>query len=539
MGGREAADRGLDTSRARVGVPANPSSTATTDLRHHEAASAAQPVRFEPRRIDRTQLRHAGRPAGSFGSSGHLSRYQWLLLGIDFVAALFGSVVAYGYRFGSLDGGTQPLFDLAFATALPLAWVLMLLASGGYERRLVGVGNAEFDRVIRAFLYLTVLTTFSFYVADVQVARGFALPALVLTVFADLLARYVARKCLHRRRTSGHSMTSVIAVGGASAVAEFTRLLRRDRHAGMRIVGACLPSGTQRNREGERELARLGIPVVGDVDSVHEVVTAHGAQSVAVVSSEISAEKLRWISWQLEGTDTDLVVSPGLAEIGGRRLHVQPVAGLPLLYIEQPTFSGVRRVIKAAFDRIAAGVALLVLSPMLLALTAIVALTSDGSPFFLQTRIGKDGKGFRMVKFRSMYVGADRRVTELQDLNDTDGPMFKMRNDPRVTPVGRILRRYSLDELPQLLNVLAGSMSMVGPRPPLPDEVAEYGYAASRRLLVKPGITGLWQISGRSDLSWEETVRLDLHYVENWSLALDMMVLVKTARAVVQGSGAY
>jgi exopolysaccharide biosynthesis polyprenyl glycosylphosphotransferase len=251
-------------------------------------------------------------------------------------------------------------------------------------------------------------------------------------------------------------------------------------------------------------------------------------------------DKLRWISWQLEGTDADLIVSPGLAEVAGRRLHIQPVAGLPLLYVDEPQFTGFRRVLKSAFDRTLAAAALVVLAPLLVLIAVLVKATSRGWPFFLQTRVGKDGRTFKMIKFRSMYAGAERRVSELLAYNQApDGVLFKMHDDPRVTRIGRTLRRYSLDEVPQLINVVTGAMSLVGPRPPLPDEVAQYGDHVRRRLLVKPGLTGLWQISGRSDLSWEESVRLDLRYVENWSLALDMVVLLKTARAVLRAEGAY
>jgi exopolysaccharide biosynthesis polyprenyl glycosylphosphotransferase len=242
----------------------------------------------------------------------------------------------------------------------------------------------------------------------------------------------------------------------------------------------------------------------------------------------------------LEGTDTDLVVSPGLTAMSGRRLHIQPIAGIPLLHVSQPDFTGTRRVLKGGFDRVVAGVALLVLSPLLLSIALLVRLTSNGPALFRQTRVGKDGKQFTMLKFRSMYVGAERRVSELLKQNDAaDGLLFKMRDDPRITRIGRTLRRVSLDELPQLINVLTGSMSLVGPRPPLPREVAQYGDDLRRRLLVRPGLTGLWQVSGRSDLSWEESVRLDLHYVENWSLATDLFIICKTFRAVIRSAGAY
>jgi exopolysaccharide biosynthesis polyprenyl glycosylphosphotransferase len=280
--------------------------------------------------------------------------------------------------------------------------------------------------------------------------------------------------------------------------------------------------------------------VFGEVDSISAAVRDSGARSVAVLAGHIDAEKLRWISWQLEGTDTDLVVSPGLTDVGGRRLHIQPIAGLPLLHVSEPAFAGIRHLLKGAFDRVVAAVALLLLSPLLFGIAIVVRRTSTGPALFCQTRVGRNGKPFKMVKFRSMYVGAEQQVTELADENEASGGLlFKIRDDPRVTRVGRVLRRRSLDELPQLINVLTGSMSLVGPRPPLPTEVAQYGDEMRRRLLVKPGLTGLWQISGRSDLSWEESVRLDLHYVENWSLVLDMAVLWKTARAVVRAEGAY
>jgi exopolysaccharide biosynthesis polyprenyl glycosylphosphotransferase len=279
--------------------------------------------------------------------------------------------------------------------------------------------------------------------------------------------------------------------------------------------------------------------VLGDVDSIVDSARRVGAHSVAVVAGEISAEKLRWISWQLEGTDTDLIVSPGLTEVGGRRLHIQPVAGLPMLHVDEPEFTGFRRMLKAVFDRVVAGLALLVLSPVLLGIGLVVRLTSRGPALFTQTRVGRDGRTFRMVKFRSMCVDAEAKLDDLAEQNESAGVLFKIREDPRVTPVGRVLRRFSIDELPQLINVVTGSMSLVGPRPPLPDEVSRYGDDVRRRLLVQPGLTGLWQISGRSDLSWEESVRLDLRYVENWSLALDMVVLWKTVRAVFRAEGAY
>jgi exopolysaccharide biosynthesis polyprenyl glycosylphosphotransferase len=259
-----------------------------------------------------------------------------------------------------------------------------------------------------------------------------------------------------------------------------------------------------------------------------------------VSSSAVSPEKLRWISWQLEGSSTALVVSPGLTDVAGTRLHVQPVAGLPLLHVEEPQFTGMARLAKATFDKSVAGLALVLLAPLFAAIWAWIRLSTDGPAFFRQTRVGRGGDAFTMIKFRSMFVDAEHRLDALRAENvNGDGLLFKVRDDPRVTPVGRVLRKLSLDELPQLLNVLRGDMSLVGPRPPLPSEVAQYGEDVRRRLLVSPGLTGLWQISGRSDLSWDEAVRLDLRYVENWSFMMDLWILFKTVGAVVRGSGAY
>ena len=242
----------------------------------------------------------------------------------------------------------------------------------------------------------------------------------------------------------------------------------------------------------QESLAELGIPILGEVDDLESVVRLANADVVVVTSShDIGPDRLRWISWQLEGSDADLVVSPGLVEVAGTRLHVRPVAGLPLLHVEKPEFTGFRRLVKGTFDRVAAGAALIVSSPVLLGIAALIRLTSRGPAFFRQTRVGRDGTTFTMIKFRSMYVDAEARRTDLLDRNESaDGLLFKIRDDPRVTRVGKVLRMLSLDEIPQLINVVLGTMSLVGPRPPLPGEVANYGADVRRRLLVKPGLTG-------------------------------------------------
>jgi exopolysaccharide biosynthesis polyprenyl glycosylphosphotransferase len=312
--------------------------------------------------------------------------------------------------------------------------------------------------------------------------------------------------------------------------------VRRDRHCGMDVLAACVP-----DPEGAHLLRAEGVAVVGDLDQVARTVQALGADAVAVTnSSETAAAYLRRLSWELEGSGVELLVAPGLMEVAGPRMHMRPFIGLPLLHVEEPEFTGSKRLVKEVVDRLGAGLALLGIAPVLLAIALAVRLDSPGPVLFRQVRIGRDGREFGMLKFRTMVADAEAQRAALLDRNErADGLLFKIADDPRITRVGRVLRRLSLDELPQLLNVLGGRMSLVGPRPPLPAEVALYDDSVRRRLLVKPGLTGLWQVSGRSDLTWDESVRLDLRYVENWSLLLDLMILWKTASAVIRARGAY
>jgi exopolysaccharide biosynthesis polyprenyl glycosylphosphotransferase len=468
-------------------------------------------------------------------------RYQLGLVGIDFCAVVVAIVAGYVLRFGLRTGTLNSPDDLAFSILLPVFWIAAVAVNRGYETRFVGAGTTEFERVFRSFLHVTVLTSFVAFATKSDLARGFVTAVLPLALLIDLTLRCARRRQLHQRRSHGSALTAVLAVGGPASLARFTRLLSRDRFAGLHVVGACVPAeiADDAGSAATEDLAALGVPVLGDADAVVSAAQRCGADTVAVLSGEVSPEKLRWISWQLEGTEIGLIVSPGLTEVAGRRLHIQPVDGLPLLYVDEPEFSGFRRVVKAVFDRSMAALALLLLAPLLIVLALLVRATSAGPALFRQRRVGLHGELFTLLKFRSMCADAEQRLSQLRELNDSDGVLFKVRRDPRVTRIGRVMRKYSLDELPQLINVLCGQMSLVGPRPPLPDEVDAYGADVRRRLLVKPGITGLWQVSGRSDLSWEESVRLDLRYVENWSLALDVIVLFKTAGAVFTASGAY
>jgi exopolysaccharide biosynthesis polyprenyl glycosylphosphotransferase len=447
----------------------------------------------------------------------------------DFATAAVSAAAAVLLRFGAHPSLKYVLVSLL----LPVAWVVLLLVVGGYDVRFVGTGSDEFRKVLNAGWSLTAGVALVSYALDKDLSRVYLLIAMPMTVLLDLIVRYALRKHLHRLRSVGKCMSTVVAVGHPAAVADLVNELRRYHYHGLEVVAACLAGDTQVS-----EVA--GVPVVGDIDDTAEVVRRSGASTVAVLPSpEMDGLRLRQLAWELEKTGTDLCVAPALLDVAGPRTTIRPTAGLTLLHVDHPQLSGPRQVMKDLVDRVAAGVALLLLSPLMLVVAICVRLSDRGPALFKQTRVGKNGRSFKIYKFRTMVVDAERRLAELREMNEFDGVLFKMRRDPRVTPVGARLRKWSLDELPQLFNVLLGEMSLVGPRPPLPDEAALYADHVRRRLVVKPGLTGLWQVSGRSDLTWEESVRLDLRYVENWSLALDLQILWKTVFVLIRGRGAY
>jgi exopolysaccharide biosynthesis polyprenyl glycosylphosphotransferase len=328
-------------------------------------------------------------------------------------------------------------------------------------------------------------------------------------------------------------MQSVIAVGHEPAVAGLITELQRDRYHGLMVVGACVAQPAECD-----EVA--GVPIYGGLDDVSSAVQAFAADTVAVLACpEMDGLRLRTLAWELEKTNTDLCVSPALLDVAGPRTTIRPTAGLTLLHVDHPQLTGLRLLLKDLFDRCFAAAALILVSPLMVLLSVMIRLSDGGPALFTQVRVGQHGRAFKIYKFRTMVVDAEKRRDQLLARNETDGVLFKLRRDPRVTAIGSHLRRWSLDELPQLYNVLLGHMSLVGPRPALPEEAARYADHVRRRLVVKPGLTGLWQVNGRSDLSWDESVRLDLRYVENWSFALDVQILWKTISALLHRSGAY
>ncbi len=447
-------------------------------------------------------------------------------------------LVAWQLRTWGDGWGLGPLSaDSLSARAVPLlilGWLTVLVAGGGYSARNFGSGPEEFRTVGRASFITAGVVGLACYLLDQPLSRGFVVLAFVIGTPLLFAGRYFIRQSAHALRRDGRLMHRVIAVGGPSGISEVVDALQRSPHAGFEVIGACLPDTIA------VEPDRFPVPIIGRVRDARAQCEAMGADTVLVArGGYASAQELRRIAWDLEGSSIDLVVVPSLTDVAGPRIHMRPVAGLPLLHVEQPQAGKAGGWSKRAFDVVVASVLLLVLAPVLLAVALVVKLHDGGPVFFRQARVGRAGQSFPMMKFRSMASDAEARLADLLALNESDGLLFKIRNDPRITPVGRFMRRYSVDEIPQLFNVLRGDMSLVGPRPPLLSEVDHYADDVRRRLLVRPGLTGLWQVSGRSSLSWDESVRLDLFYVDNWTMTSDLVIMAKTVRAVLRATGAY
>lgn len=448
----------------------------------------------------------------------------------DIAGSAAAVILALDSRFGGTDTRIQGLTAYRYSTAivaLPLVWISVIALRGGYRSRTMGSHTGEEIRQV-AVGTVALLSVFGVVslTLHVDLSRSFVLTTLVLLPLFVLASRFLMQRFVGLFLGGGWTLHYAAVYGSPALVDLFVRHVERNVKSGLSIVGTFHDEA-----------------IVGDSDSASKVVTlakSVDADTVIIVGSHLfSAGDLQRLAWALEGTQIQLVVAPAMLHFAGPRIFVRTIEGLPLLGVEAPTFSGVRRLAKDAIDMCAAVVLLALASPFILGICCAVWVEDRAWPFYLQTRVGKNGRLFRMVKFRTMHPGAESIVPNLRALNQAKGPLFKIRRDPRVTRVGRWLRRYSLDELPQLINVVKGEMSLVGPRPPLPAEVETYDADVRRRLLVKPGITGLWQVSGRANLDWDESVRLDLYYVENWSLSLDMVLLGKTVGAVLTARGAY
>jgi exopolysaccharide biosynthesis polyprenyl glycosylphosphotransferase len=459
----------------------------------------------------------------------------------DTVVICGAIVIAQYVRFGPTLSPPGYLSDYmpAFSILFAIAWLSALAGFHSRSPRLVGNGVEEYRRVVAASFWIFGAIAIVTLLLKVDIARGYLAVALPVGVLGLLLSRWAWQGHLARKRADGEYQTAVLAIGERDAVEDLATELTRNPWDGYQVVGIAIP-GYGPPRDEHLAINDRMIPIVGGESEAFGAIRACGACTVAIAGTQhFGIRGIRRLLWDLEPLGVDLLVSPGVMDVALSRLVMRPIAGLPLLHVEKPQYLGAKRFAKRAFDFFFALAALIVALPVLLVAAIAIKISSRGPVFYSAERIGIDGKPFAMLKFRTMVDNADKQLATLLDANEGDGLLFKIRDDPRVTPVGRVLRRFSIDELPQFINVLQQEMSVVGPRPPLRREVEAYDCEVLRRLLVKPGITGLWQVSGRSELPWNEAVRLDLSYVDNWSWISDIMIIAKTVRAVFRRTGAY
>jgi len=438
-------------------------------------------------------------------------------------------------RIGAFD---SPLAtSWSFQVSAPLifgVWLAALAALGSYRPSSFGAGTDELRRVMHASVIAAAGVGITCFLLRLDLSRGFFAITFVVGVPLLAVGRSGLRATVHAARARGHWHNRVLIAGAVPHVEEILTVLRRERWLGYDVVGSLVPTGRAAARRPS------GTAVLGTPDEAVQLAAAADADILFVASGAFgTAQELRRLAWELEEHGVEVVVAPGVTDVAAERVRVRPVGGLPLIHLERSAAVRASRSAKRVFDLVSAGAAVVVLAPLLALIAVRVRHADGGAILFRQERIGRDGVPFMCLKFRTMCVDAEARLARLQAESGFTGGLFKLKDDPRVTRPGMWLRRYSLDELPQLFNILRGDMSLVGPRPPLGREVEEYDDMARRRLRVRPGLTGLWQVSGRSDLSWEESVRLDLYYVDNWSMLQDLSILRRTVSAVLASRGAY
>ncbi|MGV8912115.1 MAG: sugar transferase [Rhodoglobus sp.] len=418
---------------------------------------------------------------------------------------------------------------------IAVIWLSLLQIFHTRDRRVIGTGSNEYKQLITASM-----TTFGLLsVILLIVEAGYPGKGAVLSIAGGMVvllaSRWSWRRWLTRQRRLGRALSRAVIVGTKTEVDYVVSKIKGNLTAAFAVVGVL----AEADEEHSPKSASPTRYTFG-ADRVSATAAELGADAVIVAGDHgCGNDFIRDLAWQLEGTAAELILASRLANVAGPRIHFRPVEGLPLIHVEIPQFDGGKHVVKRGLDIVVSALALVVLSPLFLLLAIAVRLDSPGGAFFGQVRVGRDLETFRMFKFRSMVPDASTKLAGLTEQNEASGVLFKLKNDPRVTAVGRFIRKYSLDELPQIWNVLKGDMSLVGPRPPLPNEVRAYQGKVNRRMYIKPGLTGMWQINGRSDLNWEDSMRLDLYYVENWSVVGDLVIMWRTFKVLIHPVGAY
>lgn len=478
-------------------------------------------------------------------SAALVSRQQWerrfrtRLRVSDTMVVVISCLVASAFPLlaGTESLSSRHMLSVIGATATTIIlWLLLLSLLNSRDTTVMGMGAAEYTRVAHAtglaFGALAIIEV----IANGNATRTLLLIALPFGLGALVLERWANRRWLIHERVDGRYASRTVVVGRRDDVEYAIRALSPKGHLGYRVVGTSV-------FDEDIDMLHLGdasYPVIQGPDAVQRAAETFSADTIVVASQPVGDPTfVKRLAWELEGSAAELVLSSRIADVAGPRMSLSNVEGLPLLHVAIPTFDGGAYVIKRALDIAVSAVALALFAPLAAVIAIAIKADDPGPVLFHQTRVGRDGREFKMVKFRSMRVDAEARLSTLISDNEGAGPLFKLKTDPRVTRIGRVLRKYSLDEVPQFWNVLVGEMSVVGPRPPLPSEVTAYDGSVYRRLYIKPGITGPWQVGGRSDLSWEESVRLDLRYVENWSVMTDLVIMWRTAKVMIKPDGAY
>ncbi len=465
-----------------------------------------------------------------------------LLVGSDAVALLAATLLATYVRFDRLDSyagfenvGLVNYYQISLFVAV--IWLGFLWSEHLYDLERLTWGAGEFSRVMRALAMGVVgFILLTFVIKTPGLSRLWTVLAFGFAVAFVTLGRLGVRHFMARRHRQGRLRRRTIIVGFNTEAQGIAKTLLAHPEQGLTPIG-CLASS--RHDVLSLDYCAGTLPCLGVARDLVDVVAANDVDTVIIVSSAFDNDVIGRMIGELRGVNVSIHLSSGLFEVLTSRLLVREIAGLPLVTIRPVSLSRGNLLTKRVFDVVLASAILVVGLPVWLLLAAAIAIDSRGPIFYRQRRVGKDGEKFDMLKFRSMSVDAEERLHALQEANEATGPLFKMKDDPRVTRMGKWMRKFSVDEFPQLLNVLHGEMSLVGPRPPLPGETAAYSESHWRRMEVPPGMTGLWQVSGRSSLTFEEMVRLDLFYIENWSVGFDMALLGRTLPAVLFARGAY
>ncbi len=468
-------------------------------------------------------------------------RYYRLLWLVDaivvFSVAAFAQVVRFGFENAFVIVGGFPVGYFPISLAIAGAWMVALGVYRSRDKQVVGIGPDEYKRVFSATIVLLGLLNMACVVFEIEIARGYVALVFPLGCLGLMTSRWTLRRWLTRQRVHGHYLSRVVVLGAPEEVRYVINQIEKKsgpiyKVVGVALQGPQLPPSLMVNGKA--------VPVVSDIYSVVHAVAATDADAVIIAGQvEGGSTYIQELGWQLEESSTELILTTGLTNVAGPRIHSRPVEGLPLMHVELPQYAGAKHAMKRVLDIVLSAAALVVLLPVFAVLAVLIRRDSPGPVIFRQERIGRRGQTFVMFKFRSMVETAEQDLAALLEQNEGAGLLFKMEHDPRVTRVGKWMRHYSLDELPQFLNVFLGDMSLVGPRPPLQREVDGYERHVHRRLYIKPGLTGMWQINGRSELNWQDSVRLDLYYVENWSIVGDIIILWRTARAMIRPVGAY